>query len=66
LQDVTNRFAGRVAGNTPYASARDLAHAMCAASAHGQHEKRTGQSDANWPAWYADYMMREQSGEELQ
>jgi len=66
LQEVTKRLAGRVAGNIAYASAHDLAQAMIrAAKAHGQHEKRTGQSDANWPDWYAEYMVREQSGEEL-
>ena len=66
LQEVTKRLAGRVVGNTSYASAHDLAQAMTRASkAHAQHEKRTGQSDANWPDWYAEYMVREQSGEEL-
>jgi catechol 2,3-dioxygenase-like lactoylglutathione lyase family enzyme len=66
LQEVTKRLAGRVAGNTTYASAHDLSQAMIrAAKAHEQHEKRTGQSDANWPDWYAEYMVREQLGEEL-
>jgi catechol 2,3-dioxygenase-like lactoylglutathione lyase family enzyme len=66
LQEVTKRLAGRVAANTTYASAHDLAQAMIRArKAHEQHEKRTGQSDANWPDWYAEYMVREQSGEEL-
>ena len=66
LQEVTKRLAGRVAGDTTYASARDLAQAMIrAAKAHGQHEKRIGQADPNWPDWYAEYMVREQSGEEL-
>jgi catechol 2,3-dioxygenase-like lactoylglutathione lyase family enzyme len=66
LQEVTKRLAGRVAGNTTYASVHDLAQAMTRARrAHEQHEKRTGQSNANWPDWYADYMLREQSGEEL-
>ena len=66
LQEVTRRLAGRLAGNTTYASAHDLAQAMIRASkAHGQHEKRTGQSDANWPDWYAEYMVHEQLGEEL-
>jgi catechol 2,3-dioxygenase-like lactoylglutathione lyase family enzyme len=65
LQEVTKRLAGRVVGNTTYTSARDLAQAMIrAAKAHGQHEKRTGQADANWPDWYAEFMVREQSGEE--
>jgi hypothetical protein len=66
LQEVTKRLAGRVAGDTRYTSAHDLAQAMIrAAKAHGQHEKRTGQADPNWPDWYAEYMVREQSGEEL-
>jgi hypothetical protein len=36
-----------------------------AAAAHGWHEARTGKADPNWPDWYAEYMVREQSGEEL-
>ncbi|MBV8278854.1 MAG: hypothetical protein JO170_26835 [Verrucomicrobia bacterium] len=64
LQEVTKRLPGRVAGGRTYASARDLAQAMIrAAKAHGQHEKETGQADPNWPDWYAEYMVREQSGE---
>jgi catechol 2,3-dioxygenase-like lactoylglutathione lyase family enzyme len=27
--------------------------------------QRIGQADPNWPDWYAEYMVREQSGEEL-
>ena len=66
LQEVTTRLPGRVAGDTKYASAGDLAQAMRRASAaHGQHEARTGQADPNWPDWYAEYMVREQAGEEL-
>ena len=66
LQEVTIRFAGRVAGDTTYASAYELAQAMRRASvAHGEHEKRTGQPDANWPDWYAAYMVAEQAGTEL-
>ena len=64
LQEVTTRFPGRVAGDTTYASVPDLAQALRRASAaHGEHEKRTGQPDANWPDWYAEYMVHEQSGE---
>ena len=49
-----------------YNSAADLAAAMRRAeAAHGEHEKRTGQPDANWPAWYAAYMVAEQAGTEL-
>ncbi len=66
LQEVTTRFPGRVDGDTTYASAPDLAQAlMRAAAAHGEHEARTGEEDADWPQWYAEYMVREQSGEEL-
>ena len=66
LQEITTRLPGRVAGDTTYASAGDLSQAMRRAeAAHGQHEKRTGQRDQNWADWYADYMRREQSGEEL-
>ena len=64
-QEITTRLAGRVAGDTTYASASDLSQALRrAAAAHGQHEARTGQADPNWPDWYAEYMVREQSGEE--
>jgi catechol 2,3-dioxygenase-like lactoylglutathione lyase family enzyme len=67
LQEVTTRFPGRVAGGTTtYASAQDLAQALRRAeAAHGRHEARTGQRDANWPDWYAAYMVAEQAGTEL-
>jgi catechol 2,3-dioxygenase-like lactoylglutathione lyase family enzyme len=66
LQEVTTRFPGRVAGDTTYPSAYDLSQALRRAeAAHGEHEKRTGQRDADWPAWYAAYMVAEQSGDEL-
>jgi catechol 2,3-dioxygenase-like lactoylglutathione lyase family enzyme len=66
FQEITTRLPGRVAGDTTYASANDLSQALRrAAAAHGQHEARTGQADPNWPDWYAEYMVREQAGEEL-
>jgi catechol 2,3-dioxygenase-like lactoylglutathione lyase family enzyme len=66
LQEITTRLPGRVAGDTTYASAGDLSQALRRAeAAHGQHEARTGQRDQNWPDWYAEYLVREQSGEEL-
>jgi catechol 2,3-dioxygenase-like lactoylglutathione lyase family enzyme len=67
LQEVTTRLPGRVEGDTTYASVPELAQALRRASAaHGEHEARTGgKYDANWPDWYAAYMVREQSGEEL-
>jgi hypothetical protein len=46
--------------------ANDLASALRrAAAAHSEHEKRIGQADANWPDWYAEYMVREQAGDTL-
>jgi catechol 2,3-dioxygenase-like lactoylglutathione lyase family enzyme len=67
LQEVTNRLPGRVDPSvTSFGSASDLASAMRrAAAAHGEHEKRIGEADANWPDWYAKYMVAEQAGTEL-
>ncbi len=66
LQEVTTRLPGRVVGVTTFESASDLSKAMQrAAAAHGEHEARIGQADKNWPEWYAEYMVREQSGEAL-
>jgi catechol 2,3-dioxygenase-like lactoylglutathione lyase family enzyme len=67
LQEVTTRLPGRVdTAETAFASVNDLEQALVrAATAHGEHEKRTGQRDENWPAWYARYMVAEQSGAEL-
>jgi len=67
LQEITARFAGRIdSDETAYASVPDLASALRRAeAAHGEHEKRTGQHDAEWADWYAAYMVAEQSGAEL-
>jgi catechol 2,3-dioxygenase-like lactoylglutathione lyase family enzyme len=67
LQEVTARLPGRIdAAETAFASTADLANAMRRASAaHGEHEKRIGRADANWPDWYAAYMAAEQAGAEL-
>ena len=67
FQEVTTRLPGRIdPATTTFASANDLASALRRAeAAHGQHERRTGQRDANWPDWYAAYMVAEQSGGEL-
>ena len=60
LQEVTTRLPGRL---DPKVTARDLASALRrAAAAHGEHEKRTGQHDEDWPDWYAAYIVAEQSG----
>jgi hypothetical protein len=51
---------------TSFNSASELADAMRRASvAHGEHEKRIGKADPDWPDWYAKYMVAEQAGEEL-
>ena len=65
MQEVTARIPGRVTGNTTYTSAGDLSQALKrAAAAHGEHEKQIGQADPNWPEWYAEYMVREELGEQ--
>lgn len=67
LQEVTTRLPGRVdQAQTAFGSVNDLASALRrAAAAHGEHEKRIGQPDANWPDWYAAYMVAEQVGTTL-
>jgi catechol 2,3-dioxygenase-like lactoylglutathione lyase family enzyme len=67
FQEITARLAGRIdSAATTFASANDLASAMRRASvAHGEHEKRIGPADPNWPNWYASYMVAEQAGTEL-
>jgi catechol 2,3-dioxygenase-like lactoylglutathione lyase family enzyme len=66
IQEVTARLPGRVEGDTTFASSTELSAALRRASAaHGEHEKRIGKPDENWPDWYADYIVREQAGQEL-
>ncbi|MFF3890326.1 VOC family protein [Streptomyces sp. NPDC001914] len=67
LQEVTTRLPGRIdTGRTSFGSASELASAMRRAKeAHGAYEESSGQPDANWPEWYANYMAREQTGEAL-
>jgi len=67
LQEVTTRLPGRVeAAATTFTSAAELSQALQrAAAAHGEHEARTGQADPDWPSWYAEFMVREQAGDEL-
>src|SRR5450432_4404308 len=67
FQEITTRLPGRIdSGTTTFASASDLASALRrAAAAHGEHEKRIGGADANWPDWYAEYMVAEQGGAKL-
>ncbi len=67
LQQITTRLPGRVDPNeTTFDSTGDLASALRrAAAAHGEHEKRTGEADPNWPDWYADYIVRERTGQDV-
>jgi hypothetical protein len=49
-----------------FAPVADLASALRRAqAAHGDHEKRTGAADPDWPHWYAGYIIAEQAGTEL-
>jgi catechol 2,3-dioxygenase-like lactoylglutathione lyase family enzyme len=67
FQEVTARLPGRAdANDTTFTSSIELAGALRrAAAAHGEHEKQTGQTDENWPDWYAEYIVREQAGKQL-
>jgi catechol 2,3-dioxygenase-like lactoylglutathione lyase family enzyme len=67
VQEVTKRIPGRVdPGAASFSSTSDLASALRRAeAAHGEHEKRIGAADPDWPDWYAEYIVREQAGEAL-
>jgi hypothetical protein len=75
VQEVTTRLPGRVnADETGYVSTADLEGALRRAeAAHQEHEKHAGRShflhrsgqDEDWPAWYASYMVAEQTGTDL-
>ncbi len=66
LQEITSRLPGRVdATSATFTSVgRPGAGARSAETAHGEHEQRTGERDEDWPAWYAAYMVAEQTGAE--
>jgi catechol 2,3-dioxygenase-like lactoylglutathione lyase family enzyme len=67
FQEVTSRLPSRVdPAATTFTSPGDLASALRRVeAAHGEHEKRNGTADTNWPDWYAAYMVAEQAGAEL-
>ena len=67
VQEVTQRLPGRVSADTAtFTSPTDLAAALRrAAAAHGEHEKKTGQPDGEWADWYAEYIVRERTGQSL-
>ena len=66
LQEITRRLPGRIDANSAtFTSTDELARALKRAeAAHGEHEKRTGERDEDWPAWYAAFMLAEQTGAE--
>ena len=74
VQEVTARRPGRIdPGSTAFSSSADLASALQRAeTAHHEREKRAGrhlfhrsEQDENWSAWYADYVVAEQTGTDL-
>jgi catechol 2,3-dioxygenase-like lactoylglutathione lyase family enzyme len=67
LQQVTERLPVRIdPTTTSFNSAGDLAGALRRAeTAHGEHEKRSGRADPDWPDWYAENLVREQTGQKL-
>jgi hypothetical protein len=67
VQEVTLRLPGRVSADTAtFTSSTDLAAVLRrAAAAHSEHDKRTGQYDAEWADWYAEYIVRERTGRPL-
>jgi hypothetical protein len=50
-----------------FGSSTELAAALRrVAAAHGEREKRNGgRHDENWPDWYAEYLLAEQTGKPL-
>src|SRR5438132_5410216 len=63
-QQVTTRLPGRMnAAETGYVSTADLEGALRRAEA-AHRVQRSGQ-DADWPTWYATYMVAEQAGTDL-
>ena len=60
LQEVTERLPGRVSHESLNGRATEvlLDALKSAASAHANHEKDLGQSDPEWPQWYAQHMTR--------
>jgi catechol 2,3-dioxygenase-like lactoylglutathione lyase family enzyme len=75
VQEVTTRAPGRMnSAETGYVSTADLEAALRRAeTAHREHEKAGGRAhlfhrsdhDESWPAWYASYLVAEQTGTDL-
>ena len=67
LQEVTDRLPGRLDPTiTSFDSVGDLAGVLRRAEvAHAEHEKRIGKADPDWADWYAEFVAREQTGQDL-
>jgi len=67
LQEVTARLPGHgLSPGVEFSSSTELARTLRrAATAHHEHERRTGRQDSDWANWYADYISAEQAGEPL-
>ena len=68
LQEITTRLPGRIdpADDVVRVRKRPGERASaCGGRPRRAREARSGKRDANWPDWYAEYMVREQAGEEL-
>lgn len=61
VQEVTTRLPGRATSVlAAFDSVDGLAEALRRAeAAHGKHEEEIGHADADWPDWYAQYMVDE-------
>ena len=67
FQEITTRLPGRVDPRRPRSLPRAIWRARFGVRRPPTASTRSapGQRDANWPDWYAEYMVREQAGEEL-
>ena len=67
FQEITTRLPGRVAGDDDLRVGERSGERASARRGRPRASTRRGpgQADPNWPDWYAEYMVREQAGEEL-
>jgi hypothetical protein len=66
LKAAKPKEADMSSAQVTFASSTEFAAALrCAEAAHVEQEKRTGQQDPDWPDWYAECIVREQTGQQL-
>jgi catechol 2,3-dioxygenase-like lactoylglutathione lyase family enzyme len=67
LQEVNNRLPGRTwTDRVSFGSAEELTQALRRAEeAHGAYETQLGHRHDDWAPWYAEHIVREQTGGEL-